>query len=459
MDGEQLEPDYPIDDPRQRGRIVGEVHLDHCRVTYTKDRFDRNDPAWEEMVSVIRGAGPLRPDKAEGLGFSGNQSPLFRLFQVFRRSSPKTKVAGCYAKLLIVHDNERAEDMAKKFHDGDPAFQTDTKWWELVQEQDRQLLVAGGSTMTAPSTPGATDALDGFGPPAEGVPSPNATTSAEPVLPPPVEIPIAHLSNEYRSDSTNQRWDVQAFEVEEAHPALDSGRPWRLTKQSTGIDKFWVDTRNAVFSSATLTPLDALLAELAWSAMDFQRSAPGTASFASVLCELRLRYANVHALDPVALGSDARQVLGTVAGTLAQNIGLDDARALFNDLPTRDQESILHRMASRAAGNPQALIGQGRFLEFAPPRVVCDFVATHPELFLDGKCWDDAYESLDYGFPAATDEARGLVVRHYESLMADAVWLAEQDVADLSEANRSRLLRAQLALDLLAPTVLEANQS
>ena len=98
------------------------------------------------MVSVIRGAGPLRPDKAEGLGFSSNASPLFRLFQLFRRSSPKTKVAGCYAKLLIVQDNERAEDMAKKFHDGDPAFQTDTKWWELVQEQDHQLLVVSGST-------------------------------------------------------------------------------------------------------------------------------------------------------------------------------------------------------------------------------------------------------------------------------------------------------------------------
>jgi len=46
MDGEDVEPEYPIDDPRQRGRIVGEIHLDHCRVTYTKDRFDRTDPAW-----------------------------------------------------------------------------------------------------------------------------------------------------------------------------------------------------------------------------------------------------------------------------------------------------------------------------------------------------------------------------------------------------------------------------
>jgi len=44
------------------------------------------------------------------------------------------------------------------------------------------------------------------------------------------------------------------------------------------------------------------------------------------------------------------------------------------------------------------------------------------------------------------------VKRYYESLLADAVWLADQDATDLTEVNRARLLRAQLALDLLAPT-------
>jgi len=49
-DGQIVEEEYPIDDPRHRGRIVGEIHLDHCRVTYTNDRFDRNDPVWDEML-------------------------------------------------------------------------------------------------------------------------------------------------------------------------------------------------------------------------------------------------------------------------------------------------------------------------------------------------------------------------------------------------------------------------
>ena len=73
---------------------MGEIHIDHCRVTYTKDRFDRNDPAWEGMAHLVRGAGPLRPDRAAELGFPQNDAPLFLLFQVFRRNSPKSKVAG-----------------------------------------------------------------------------------------------------------------------------------------------------------------------------------------------------------------------------------------------------------------------------------------------------------------------------------------------------------------------------
>ena len=155
-DGE--EPEYPIDDPRSRGRIVGEIHLDHCRVTYMKDQFDRNDPAWEEMYRTVRGDGPLRPDKARELGFRPNDSPLFELFQAFRRSSPKPKVAGSWARLFMVKNNDLAEQMAKKFHAGDPEYQEDTKWWELVEEEDRSLL-------TSPSTVGEEDnesALEGF---------------------------------------------------------------------------------------------------------------------------------------------------------------------------------------------------------------------------------------------------------------------------------------------------------
>ncbi|MEO8495815.1 MAG: hypothetical protein ABI614_12140 [Planctomycetota bacterium] len=210
-----------------------------------------------------------------------------------------------------------------------------------------------------------------------------------------------------------------------------------------------------MFASATMTALDAVLAELAWSAMDFLRGSPGSASFAAVLAELRERYATIHALDPVELGNQGRQVLLDIAGTLPGNIDTKDALALFAELPSMDQDAIFQKMATRAAGNPQAVIAEGRFLEYAPLQVINDFVSGHPELFLDGKCWDDAYATLDYGRPAATQAAQARVVRYYESLLADAVWLADQDPNDLADAHRPRLMRAQLAIELLEPTVEE----
>jgi hypothetical protein len=452
-DGEVSEIEYPVDDPRNRGRIVGEIHLDHCRVTYTKDRFDRNDPAWDDMVRIVRGEGPVRPERAEDLGFGPDNSPLFLLFQAFRRSSPKPKVAGAYAKLLIVPDNDRAEAMAKRFYASEGEYQTDAKWWELVEEADRELLV--------PTTPagGETEGLAGFGEEtaqrAEAEPAAAAAVAEPPAVAPPPALPrvsIPSLSMEYRDDETNLRWDVSAFQVDAADSELGGSKPWALRTTAAGVSNFFVDTRHPIFQSATMTPLDALLSELAWSAMDFQRGNAARTTFAGVLANLRTRYAGAMKLDPVELSSEAMLTLSAIARSLSKHLGTDDSLALFDELSPAEQEAIQQRMATRSVRNPQQLISQGRFLEFAPRKTLLRFFERHPEQFFDGLYWDTLYSTLDYGRPAATEEAQAQVLRYFASLLSDAVWLAEQDPEDLAGASRARLLRAALALELLAPS-------
>ena len=125
-----------------------------------KDRFDRTDPAWDEMLGIVRGEGPLQPQKAASLGYSANDSPLFKLYQAFRRQPPpKARVAGGWANVLSVKDNDRAEEMARKFREGIAEYQVDTKWWELVEEEDNRLLTpsAGVGTGGLPSTSGGGD--------------------------------------------------------------------------------------------------------------------------------------------------------------------------------------------------------------------------------------------------------------------------------------------------------------
>ena len=454
-----VELEYPIDDPRQRGRFVGEIHLDHCRVTYMKDRFDRTDPAWEEMIRIVRGQGPLQPQKAANLGFEENDAPLFRLYQAFRRSSPhRARAAGEWRKVLVVKDNDRAQEMAKSFDEGDSAYQTDDRWWALVEEEDRKLLTP--TPVAPPTKSGVTPAaLPGF---TAGTPAPGATTPTGTVPPAtapapsaaPVRTPIASLTREYRHDPTGLRWDARAFEVASDDPGLGGQhRPWLLVRLADGTAEFLANTEHAIFRSATMTELDALLSELAHQTVDFMRDQTTNCSFADVLADLRDKYAGPLKLDPSALRNQAETLFVAMARVWSRDLEPDDMNTFFNDLPSQSRQEIHQKMAMRSVPNSQQAISDGRFLEYAPARTVVDFVLSHPDLFFDGRCWDDSYSELDYVHPVATDEARQRLLQYYEALLRDAAWLSEQELHDLAAAPRERVLRATLAVDLLSPTV------
>jgi hypothetical protein len=454
-DGELNEPEYPIDDPRGRGRIVGEIHLDHCRVHYTKDRFDRTDPAWEEMRVLLRGPGPLRPDKANEAGFPDSDAPLYRLFQVFRRNNPKPKVAGAWKRLLVVPDNETAKEYSQKFHSGVPGYETDAKWWELVVEEDNKLLTPGAPPGGAGGAPPPGGGLPGFTGPntpgPTGVPGPSGQPPAQPGLP--YRAPIPSLSRTFRSNATGQKWQVQAFDVAPDHPNIAKKRPWALRALPNGVHEFYLDRINPIFASATMTPLDGLLGELSWSAMDFLRQDTHEHTYGSILADLREQYAKNAALDPATLAINAKQTLSNIASKVAKAIQSADANALFKALSADDRQLILTSMVSRGTANHQSVIGQGRFLEFAPPRAILRFFTAHPELFLDGNCWDDEYATLNFEEPSATELARSIAVKKYDGLLSDTVWLCEQEAADVAQESRPRVLRAMYALELLDASI------
>lgn len=450
-----LEPEYPIDDPRFRGRIVGEIHLDHARVTYTKDRFDRDDLAWDEMVRAVRGEAPLRPDRARELQYELNTSPMSLLFQAFRRSTPHRQIAGAYAKLLMVPDNDLATELANRFYAGESEYQSDVKWYELAEQKDGELL----SGPTDGTENGARTAdLSGFSDSEE--PDHDVDVNSDlvepnqPTVQPPLRVPLAAMSRRYVNDTTQLRWVVEAFHVASNDPDLGGPEePWQLIPNGQGGYQFLVNHDHTVFQSATMTPLDALLAHLAWMAVDFQREqGPGT-TFGNVLADLRDRYATHSRLDPISLSVEASNTITTIGRSLSRNVDDGDGNILFQELSPSEQDMVRHRMAARTVPNPQSVVNEGKFLAYAPGGAVASFFERHPELFLDGKYWEAPYASLDYGSESATAEARSRVVQRFVDLLRDADWLAEQDPSNLAEAGRSRLLRAALALDLLAPDI------
>jgi len=473
------EDEYPIDDPNRRGRIVGEIHLDHGQVPYTKDQFLRHDPAWDEMVTIVRGNTSLRPERAKQVG--QNHSPLFALYQAFRRSYPKkAKEVGGYSRHLAVPDNEIAVEMAERFYEGDTAYQADTKWWELVEEEDRRIL-EGREDATGNDTSddtGSQDGLSGFGqsspndaphgssPDGFNPPSPvdapaaaNQTGTFTPLRPAPPRRPIFRLSRVYVDEVTDLKWKVKAYEVDPTDPGL-GGRehPWRLTRTNKGEDEFLINKGHDIFKSATMTEVDALLYALTSATMDFHKSNRlSTVSPDVVLASLRERYATRSKLDPMTLASAAQSVLHDMARSLRANLEEGDGSSLFFDLIIDEREAILRKMAKRSISDPQPMIEDGSFLEYAPHDTLLRFFESHPELFFDGRYWDDVYSGLEGTYSADIEEAQDEKVRHYASLITDAIWLADQDPVDVAQASRERLLRARLAVDLLGDSVFVEN--
>lgn len=460
-DGESDEREYPIDDQRNRGRIVGEIHIDHCRVSYAKDRFDRADPTWDEMHRVIRGEGPLRPEKAKDLGYGPNDSPLFQLFKAFRRTSPQSKTAGAYGRILIVKDNARAVEMLSAFHDGNPDYQDDSKWWELVEAADRELLygTSGGSARgNEPSSGGGGGLPPGLlgGEPSGGTaPEPAPVTPTAPVKPaPPPRRESPLLSRRYHHGGTGIKWNVVAYEVEAKDPELPADAPWAMVLGDvpTKTYHFLFNPGDSTFESITMTPQDALLAHLAYMTADQTRNSSQEPNFAQIFADFRGAYAEETALDLKTLPNTAASVLTDVARCLVSACPEVERAALFNDLGVQEQTAVMRALAAKKIKPSEATVN-GSFLVAGPFEIIRMVVEKRPDLCFDGKIWDAAYADLDYGDPQITAEARASVLARYIALVDDAIWLSKHDSGDLSSGSRNEVIRAVMSLELLKPDV------
>lgn len=452
-DGDVTEAEYPTDDPRGRGRFVGEIHIDHCRVSYTKDRFERDDPAWSEMVTVIRGDGPLRPVVAKQRGYEGNDSPLYRLYQSFRRNSPQGK-NGLWSRVLVVKDNDRAQQMAALFDEGDPDYLTDERWWQLVLEQDKEVL---GEKPTNPDDlpPGFVDPpKDDDAPGASPEPEPEPQPAPEPP-PPPVRRPIHELSRKYVHPTFRVEFEVQALAVTPGDPDLPSGVPWilKLDDVATRTYAFLVDTSHDVFRSTTMTPLDGLLTELTHRTIEFLKGQAQETSVAGVLADFRKQYCVDSRLDPQEVITLASSVLSEMARAVPALLEEGRGQALFDEMDESERESVARRMANRDVPDHKSLIADGRFWDYADVESLRTLFNRHPELFLDGRFWNDAYASADFGNAAVTEQAREAVRARYDAYLSDAVWLANQSPSDVDRASRDAVIRATCSVRLLKSDV------
>ena len=130
--------DYPIDS--QYGRIVGEINLDFVPVDFLKQDFQRSSVEWQKAMSFLRGNSSLQPTQP---GASENTSPIFRLYQAYRRVRQFGRGdmymgywdADSRTAKRISRDTER--EYYEKFRQKLPGFYDDSEWWKLVESADQ----------------------------------------------------------------------------------------------------------------------------------------------------------------------------------------------------------------------------------------------------------------------------------------------------------------------------------
>lgn len=455
--GGQGEIEYPIELPTNMGRIVGEVHLDHVPVVYTKDAFDTADTGWRKAMELVRGSGPLRPKRAKELNYPQNDSPLARLYRGYRRNDP--------GRNYLTPGNGKVRvdfrDWDRAFRDGDPQFQDDRRWWEAIVEHER--LVEDERERKLAREQG-----DG------GLPDPTIEFSGEPGLdepeaPPVVSTPPAQPPTDAERVEQLSKSGSPILELDAEFMATGvPGRPvklsaWRVSGQTlvgsngrraptllipgraSSVNAF-VDVDHPHFRMFPDEPVDMILIELAQHLL-VRAQGSVTSTISTVYAELKERYLPTHAIDPVRLIGEASQILRDVQERMVACVADNPMRPWLNVLNQPERFLTGDRLteAFRSADiNP--FLESGEYLPFVPPGVVPRIVEDWPEAFFDGRLFDGPYSEVS----SAT--ARRQTVAAIAGYLDDISWLASGP----ANASRDELVRATLSLRLMPEHIIPA---
>lgn len=450
-------PEYPLEVPYNRGRLVGEIHLDHVPVLYTKDAFDFNDRAWKTAVRLLRGETSLLPNTAKARGDAPNESPLARLHKGFRRNDPGRNY------LTVGDGNTRKDttDWVAKFHDGDPEYQDDTKWWEAAVEHDRVKAEEAAEKerrrleRERSDRGEREDPTEEFFDPDEdkkGAPedeSPTPTPAPSPPRPLTEQERIEQyehagrampqLKGEYTAKGVGARpvpLDAVGVRGVAVVDAAGDRVPVLLAPRPKGAFTAFVDLDHSLFDSYDDEPEDLVLFSLAQQLIVRSKS---SIPLAAVYAELKDRYLHQRAISAGTLQAEASQLLADLQGRMVALVSDDPSRPWHKALADHERALTRERIADALrTANVDAALHSGEYLPLVPATAVPRIVSEWPEAFLDHRLFGRPYRGLE---AAAQQQALGRIVGY----LNDAAWLASSPVG----ATREELVRARLSLQLL----------
>ena len=438
---EEEELEYPIDGHERKGRIVGELEIDFVAVSHQKDAFETGSADWGEVVRFIRGDGPIRPKIAKSYGYAENDSPLATLYGAFRGAKAGIK------NLVPQRKNGQAmitdahiDELVRKFENGDHGYDTDEKWWELLNSNG-----SGGQAAKDPDTDNPTGG------------SPFDAGETDDDVPPAGDSPA---ETEAGPDS--------AIEMQtERDPELSGAYTLDLFPKITirvvaekGLDKpntdgFSVLARGAeltfiywptanIYTSALLTPADFLINELAYqlhtTAQNELSQVPLT------LIELALREKYFPELHPNLEEVD-RQINNFEADFREHLLSHSGSAIELNaDALEEEQRDIIRK---KLAKNQQAsrkrietVLSSSEFLAYASLEGLRQLLDERPELVFDEKFFS-------YLWSEVSQDALGFdLKRDLLLLLDDIVWFKDSSKDSFSSLWKGRMRRLIGSLEI-----------
>ena len=438
-----IEKEYPIDTTHWGGRIVGQVNIDFVQVDYQKTAFAKDRREWSEVIDVLRGTSPLRPRIGEERGYSANTSPLQKIWSVYR-SGNKTGI-----RMLVPGktndpkrgDNTDAAAWGKKFHNNDPDYQTDAKWWERVLLSER---AQRGEEIIPDDNEEQTGSGGGIENPFED----DETDETE------QENDLSHL---VLDAELSQRYDFPATNLQNAPSPVNLTvfKDTRTTLRRGDYNSMLpisIDTREApnrytmtyhpkhsAFMEFSETPHDYILMELAslfsirYGGVDWNTT--------RVYQGLKNEYQRSNKLDLTSLSQSASVILSE----LKEHLATPDIAMERNSVSELILREITNDVMSGSGRNEEidSLLESGRWIERVSDMHMIPLIQRKPEHIFDGYFFATAYEAIDF------EEIKSDTLERIIGCLKDAIMIKKTASQGRQAPDKSLLLRADAALTYL----------
>jgi len=437
IDGD-IRLEYPIDDPRGRGRIVGELHLDHGYVHYTKDRFEREHASWKQLLLALRNNEPLV--KREDHGFDKvNTSPLGVLFRTFRRNTPLQEQS--WRDYLFIQDNDKAKAWAQKRRKRDSEYLNDDIWeTELIslgKNSKNTLPVALAPTTSINFGNGdpnvdksdLEDSADGVG----GSLNPNTSNIASKNAPGINRKPLPehklHISSGV--SQTGKSYDFEVFDLSPvSNNNNTNGTPWTCRATTRGVYEIDVDLTHSIFNSASFQLADAILIQAAHIITSEEQASLGSrniSDLSGVLTTLRLQFVREDSLDPISLSKDVETLRKIFVKHISKLQKTQKDILLKALLP-----SELSNLKFSASQSPS----KSTVTDFLSIGDLVKTLEMVPETFFAMKCFEKEWT------PADLSDEPELLEKHRAKLMSD-ILVPFKKIAEFSTEPTANLIHNQ----------------